>query len=196
MRRHRDWLKYMLLLVVLAFIILYIPAFQDAGAGGPGEVVARVGEETITVAEFQRVWQRERQRLSAQGMDAAMLEQMGLREQVLQALIDRKLVIQEARRLGLSVDDETVAREIARSPAFQSRGRFLGAEEIRRQLALQGRNEEEFTESVREDLMARRLESLITDGVRVSEAEAEREFRRRNERAKVEYVLVDAAPFR
>jgi peptidyl-prolyl cis-trans isomerase D len=196
MRRHRDWLKYMLLLVVLAFIILYIPAFRDADAGGPGQVVARVGDQRITVAEFQRLWARERQRMTAGGMDAAMLEQMGVRDQVLQALIDRKLVVQEARRLGLTVDDEEVAREIASSPNFQSRGRFLGAEEIRRQLALQGRNEEEFTESVREDIMADRLQQLITDGVHVSDQEAEREFRRRNERVKVEYVLVDAAPFR
>jgi peptidyl-prolyl cis-trans isomerase D len=196
MRRHRGWLKYMLLLVVLAFIILYIPAFQEQGDGGPGQVVARVGDETITVAEFQRLWLRERQRLAGNGMDAAMLEQLGLRDQVLQALIDRKLVVQEARRLGLTVDDETVAREIAVSPAFQSRGRFLGAEEIRRQLALQGRSEEEFTESVREDIMTERLQALVTDGVRVSDAEAEREFRRRNEKVKVEYVLVDAAPFR
>jgi len=196
MRRHRDWLKYMLLLVVVAFIILYIPAFQDADTSGPGEVVARVGDEKITVSEFQRVWMSERQRMTKGGMDPAMLEQLGVREQVLQALIDRKLVVQEARRLGLTVDDEAVAREIAGSPAFQSRGRFLGAEEIRRQLALQGRREDEFTESVREELMARRLEELITDGVHVSDQEAEREFRRRNERVKVEYVLVDAAPFR
>lgn len=196
MRRHRGWLKYMLLLVVLAFIILYIPAFQDADAGGPGEVVARVGGEAVTAAEFQRAYLRERQRLAGGGMDPAMLEQLGLRDQVLQMLIDRKLVVQEARRLGLGVDDETVAREIARAPAFHSRGRFVGPEEIRRQLALQGRSEEEFTESVREELIARRLEALVTDGVQVSDQEAELEFRRRNEKVKLEYVLVDAAPFR
>jgi peptidyl-prolyl cis-trans isomerase D len=196
MRRHRDWLKYMLLLVVLTFIILYIPTFQDAGAGGPGEVVARVGDERITVSEFQRLWMRERQRMTAGGMDPAMLEQLGVRDQVLQALIDRKLVVQEAKRLGLTVDDDAVAREIANAPGFRGRSGFLGAEEIRRQLALQGRTEEEFTESIREELMARRLETLITDGVRVSDQDAEREFRRRTERVKLEYVLVDAAPFR
>jgi peptidyl-prolyl cis-trans isomerase D len=196
MRRHRDWLKYMLLLVVLAFIILYIPAFQDAGMGDGGQIVARVGDENITVNEFHRMWMAQRQRLTAGGMDPAMLEQMGMRDQVLQALIDRKLVVQEARRLGLTVDDDAVASEIARSPAFQFRGSFMGAEELRRQLALQGRSEEEFTESVREDLMVERLQSLVTDGVRVSDQEAEREFRRRNERVKLEYVFIDAGPFR
>ena len=196
MRRHRDWLKYMLLLVVLAFIILYIPAFQDAGMGDGGQIVARVGDENITVNEFQRMWMVQRQRMTAGGMDPAMMEQMGMRDQVLQALIDRELVVQEARRLGLTVDDDAVASEIARSPAFQSRGSFMGAEELRRQLALQGRSEEEFTESVREDLMVERLQSLVTDGVRVSDQEAEHEFRRRNERVKLEYVFIDAGPFR
>jgi peptidyl-prolyl cis-trans isomerase D len=196
MRRHRGWLKYMLLLVVVAFIILYIPAFQEADTGAPGEVVATVGGDAVTRGEFQRVYQSERQRMSANGLDPAMIEQLGLEEQVLQALIDRKLVIQEARRLGLTVDDDAVAREIATLPSFQSRGRFVGADEVRRVLALQGRSEEEFTESVREQLMVERLQALVTDGVQVSDQEAEREFRRRNEKVKIEYVAVDAAPFR
>ena len=33
MRRHRRWLYVFLWLVIAAFIILYIPALQDAGAG-------------------------------------------------------------------------------------------------------------------------------------------------------------------
>src|SRR5262245_11654537 len=93
MRRHREWLKYLLLVVVLAFIILYIPAFRAAGAGGANNIVARVGDENITVSEFQQLWMRERQRMTSEGMDPAMLEQMGARDQVLQALIDRKLVV-------------------------------------------------------------------------------------------------------
>ncbi len=33
MRRHKRWLYVFLWLVIAAFIILYIPAFQDEGRG-------------------------------------------------------------------------------------------------------------------------------------------------------------------
>lgn len=194
MRRHREWLKYMLLAVVLAFILLYIPAFQSGPTGGPGEEVARVGDEKITAGEFDRVFSRQRDMLRDRGVDPAMLEQLGVREQVLNGLIDSKLVVLEARRLGLAVDDEAVAAEIHRE--YQSRsGEYVGAEEIRRRLALQGISEDQKAEQVREQLLVRRLQAFVTDGVHVSDQEAEKEFRRRNEKVKVEYVEVDAAPF-
>jgi hypothetical protein len=43
MRRHKRYLYVFLWLVVLAFIVLYIPAFQDVDAGSPAEPVAVVG---------------------------------------------------------------------------------------------------------------------------------------------------------
>jgi len=194
MRRHREWLKYWLLAVVLAFILLYIPAFQKGPVAGTDDEVARVGSESVTVGEFEREWARQRQRFSAQGIDQATAEQMGLRDQVLGQLIDRKLVVQEARRLGLTVDDAAVAAQI--QDMYQLRnGKFMGADEVRKRLALQGSNEEELEESVREALLGQRLQALVTDGVHVSDQDAEKEFRRRNEKVKVEYVAVDAAPF-
>nr|ADC35762.1 peptidyl-prolyl [uncultured bacterium 293] len=194
MRRHREWLKYMLLAVVLAFILLYIPAFQAGPGGGPGEEVARVGQEKITAGEFDRAFSRQRDALREQGVDPAMLEQLGVREEVLNGLIDGKLIVQEARRLGLAVDDEAVAAQIHRE--YQSRGgEFVGTDEIRRRLALQGISEDEKAEQVREQLLVQRLYALVTDGVHVSDQDAEKEFRRSSEKVKVEYVAVDAAPF-
>ena len=49
---------------------------------------------------------------------------------------------------------------------------------------------------MRDQLLAERLESLLTDGVSVSEKDAEREFRRRTEQVKAEYVLVPADKFK
>ena len=43
MRRHKRWLYVFLWLVIAAFIILYIPAFQDEGRGTPGETVVTRG---------------------------------------------------------------------------------------------------------------------------------------------------------
>jgi len=196
MRRHRRWLFGFLWLVIAAFIILYIPAFQGADTGSPGETVAKVGSLPITMGEFRRSYQRQRQRLEQlyQGrLDPEALRSMGIEEQVFNALVDDRLVALEVKRLGLTIDDDSVAREV--QTRFQENGRYIGSDEIKRRLELQGGTVEEFEQSMRDGLLRERLERLVTDAVAVSPAEAEREFRRRTEQVKAEYVLVDKTPF-
>lgn len=199
MRRHRRWLYVFLWVVIAAFIILYIPAFRGADAGSPGDVYAEVGGHKITVAEFQKTYDAQRRRLEQLypgRLDAATLEQLGLEEQALSMLVEERLLSLEAERLGIEVDDETLAREIARAPELQRDGRFVGAAEIKRRLELSGVSNQEFEESFRSRLLAQRLQALVTDGLDVTSAEAEKEFRRRTEQVKAEYVLVPAERFK
>jgi peptidyl-prolyl cis-trans isomerase D len=198
MRRHKKWLHIFLWMtipaMIIAFVALYIPT-ESARAGNPGGVLAEVGGEPITLGEYQRAYRRQRERLEQmyQGrLEPEMLERFGLKEQTLQSLVEQKLIALEANRLGLGVDDEALAREIATSPALQENGRFLGAAEVRRRLELRGISEQEFQESIRAELLGQRHLGVVTDGVSVSPAEVEREYRRRTEQVKLEYVLVDA----
>jgi peptidyl-prolyl cis-trans isomerase D len=196
MRRHKRWLYVFLWLVIAAFIILYIPAFQDEGRGTPGEAVVTVGGLPVSVGEFQRTYYRQRQmydRLYQGRLDENMLRQLGIEEQVLEGLVTERLVELETRRLGIAVSDEAVGRAIATSPEFQVDGAFVGKDEIRRRLDLQGLSEEDFGESLRRQLLRQSLESLVGAPVSVSDAEVEREFRRRNEQVKLEYVPTPTA---
>ena len=200
MRRHRRWLFVFLWLVIGAFIILYIPAFQGGGRSGSGDAIAgTVGGMPITAAEFQRDYLRRRQmyeRLRQGRLDPAMLKRLGLDNQVFEGLVIERLVQLETARLGLSVSDGEVEKWIAEAPQFQREGHFIGGPEIKRLLEMQGMTVDEFEEGIRSDLLRSRLESLVTDGVSVTPAEAEREFRRRNEQVKLEYVMVNAAAYR
>jgi peptidyl-prolyl cis-trans isomerase D len=199
MRRHRRWLFVFLWVVILAFIVLYIPAFMGADAGTPGETLAKVGGRPITVGEFQKAYIRQRQmyeRMYPGQLDAEAFRRMGLEEQTFDTLVTDRLIELEAKRLGLAVDDQELARKIATSPGLQENGRFIGVREYRRRLELQGVSVQEFEDSARRGLLGEKLRNLVTDGVMVSPADAEREFRRRNEQVKVEYVLADAARFR
>src|SRR5688572_28040892 len=71
----------------------------------------------------------------------------------------------------------------------------MGAAELRRRLNLAGHSLSEFEAVRRERLLAGKLEALVTAAVSVAPDEVEREFRRRNEQIKAEYVLVDASLF-
>lgn len=195
MRRHRRWLFGFLWLVILAFIILYIPAFQGDEEQGLGLTVAQVADRKITLGEYQRSYQRQRQMYQSmyQGrMNDEMLRRLGLEEQALQGLVDERILVLEAERLGIRVDDETLKQRLATAPEFQQDGRFLGASEIRKRLERSGVTVKEFEESFRNGILRERLVALVTDSVHVSEAEAEKEFRRRNEQVKAEYVVATA----
>src|SRR6185295_6218621 len=129
-------------------------------------------------------------------LDAAALRSLGLESQVFDRLVTDRLVTLEAKRLGLNVEDDALARALATLPEFQENGRYIGSDEIRRRLDLQGISVEEFEASLRQRLLRDRLEALVTDAVAVSSADVEREFRRRTEQARLEYVQIDAARFR
>ena len=195
MRRHRRWLFGFLWVVIFAFIILYIPAFTRDADQGLGQTVAQVADRKITLGEYQRSYQRQRQMYQSlyQGrMNDEMLRRLGLEEQTLQGLVDERILLLEAERLGIRVDDETLKQHVATAPEFQQDGRFLGTAEIKRRLERQGVTVKEFEDSLRNGLLRERLIALVTDSVHVSPAEAEKEFRRRNEQVRAEYVVVPA----
>ncbi len=199
MRRHRRWLYGFLWLVILAFIILYVPALTDQGTGTAAETVVSIGGLPVSVAEYQRAYSRQRQfyaQLYQGRLDENMIRQLGLDNQVLETLVTERLVELEAKRLGISVSSEAVARAIASSPEFQDEGKFIGKNEIRRRLELAGLSEAELERSLRQRLERESLEGLIGASVSPSDAEVEREFRRRSEQVRLEYVLADAAAFR
>ena len=130
-----------------------------------------VGPLPITVGDYQKAYLRQREMYQSmyQGrLDAEAIKRMGLEEQTLQALIDDRVLQLEAKRLGISVDDETLRQHLATSPDYQVDGRFMGADELRRRLEQQGIAVGEFEQELRRHLMRQRLEALITDGVMVT----------------------------
>jgi peptidyl-prolyl cis-trans isomerase D len=200
MRRHKNWLKWSLFLVVVAFIALYFPDFIGTGATGSlNAEVARVGDERITASAFQRVYQRQMQAYSqAYGgsVNAQLLKQLGIDQQILRQLIDERAAIAEARRLGLTVSDAEVAQRILAMPGLQENGTFVGQDAYRRALAAQGMTEGEFERNLREALLVDKLRSALTEWVTVSDRDVDAEFRRRNEKVKAELVVFSADKFR
>ena len=63
MRRHRDWLKWSLGLVCVAFVLFYIPDFlRGTGAdAASGDTVAKVNGREISGADFRRTYQAQLQ---------------------------------------------------------------------------------------------------------------------------------------
>jgi peptidyl-prolyl cis-trans isomerase D len=204
MRRHRNWLKWSLGLVCLAFVIFYIPDFlrgDVTGAAGNSDPVARINGHDIKADEFRRSYQAQLQAYRAAyggQVNDQLLRQLGIENQILQQMVDERAALAEAERLGVKVSDEEVAQRIYAIPAFQENGAFIGAARYQQLLASQPSRltPAEFEDSVRRSLMVDKLRAAVTDWLAVSDKELEQEYRRRNDKVKLAVVSFLADSFR
>jgi peptidyl-prolyl cis-trans isomerase D len=202
MRRHKNWLKWSLVLVVLAFIALYIPASNDpANGAGLNQAVATVEGNDVTVAEFRQAYARQMQAYrSAYGanMDERLLRQLGIDQRIVQQLIEEEVSLAEARRLGMSASDEEVKQRILLIPAFQENGRFIGYDRYRQMLQMQTPpvRESEFEEQVRRSITMEKLQAALTNWISISDADIDAAFKKRNEKVKLAVVNFPADKYR
>jgi peptidyl-prolyl cis-trans isomerase D len=203
MRRHKGWLKWVLALVVLAFVAFYIPDFlTDSTAtigAAPNEVVAEVAGRELTAGDFQTRYVTQVQNFRAQYGSAAdqLLRQLGLDGQILQGMIDEQATLTEAERRGITVSNEELAQQIFAIPALQENGQFIGEDRYEQLLRTQvpPLTKAQFESGLRANMMMIKLRSALTDWMAVSEDELQREYARRNERVRLQVVTLTADAF-
>ncbi|MEO7270986.1 MAG: peptidyl-prolyl cis-trans isomerase [Vicinamibacterales bacterium] len=206
MRRHKNWLKWSLAIVVVAFVLLYIPNFlRNGGMGGAvgvstREVVASVDGREITVGQFRKIYNQQMQayrRSYGGSIDERLLKQMGIDRRILQQLIDEEAGLSEARRLGLTTSDAEVRARILALPAFQENGQFIGDARYRQllQMADPPRRPSEFEEEVRRSMTLSKLQGALTDWMTVSAADVTAEYKKRNEKVKLAVISFPSDKF-
>ena len=203
MRRHKAWLKWTLALAGFALLVLGFPLIQPPPEtpGTLTDVLAQVGDQEITVGEFQTLFRRQLQSYQVQSggeITADLLRSMGIDRQLLQQVIDEYAALQEAARLGVTVSDAEVREAIVSLPAFQQDGEFIGEAAYLQMLRMQQppMSPAEFEENVRRSLMLQRLQAALTDWITVSDDDVEREHVRRNERVRLSAISFRADDFR
>jgi peptidyl-prolyl cis-trans isomerase D len=203
MRRHRDWLKWSLGLVCVAFVLFYIPDFlRGSGAdAASGDTIAKVEGREITSGDFRRTYQAQLQAYrSAYGgnMSDQLLKQLGIEQQILQQMVDERAALAEADRLGIKVSDEEVRQRIFAMPAFQENGGFIGEARYQQLLRMQRPPmvSSEFEDNVRRGLSVEKLRGSLTDWLSVNDKDLEKEYRRRNDKVKLAVVNFTADSFR
>jgi peptidyl-prolyl cis-trans isomerase D len=202
MRRHRSWLKWSLGLVVLSFVIFYIPEFMQTEADGvAAETVANVAGHEITAGEFRRTYQAQLQAYRTSygaNVSEQLLKQMGIDQQILQQLVDERAALAEADRLGIRASDEEVRQRIFSMPAFQENGAFIGEQRYQQLLRMQRPplSTADFENSIRRSVAVEKLRATVTEWLSVADQELEQEYRRRNDKVKLAVVGFTADSFR
>lgn len=205
MRRHRNWLKWSLVLLIVPFAFYFVPDFladRTAAAGAsPNEVVATVEGREVTAGQFQRRFQTQMQAYQqAYGgnINAQLLRQLGIEQQILQQIVDEHASLVEAERQGITVSDEELAAQIFSFPAFQEGGRFVGEQRYEQVLRSQRppMTKSDFEENLRRSMVIDKFRAALTDWMSVSDAELKNEYTTRNEKVKLQVVALTADKFR
>ena len=205
MRRHKNWLKWSLAVVVLTFVLLYIPDFVQTtptGTGaGPREVVAEINGRTVTAGDFQQRYLSQVQAYRQQfggSMNDQLLRQLGIDQQILSQMIDEQVGLIEAEQNGIGVSDDELAQQIFSIPALQENGRFIGEQRYEQLLLSQNppMTKQQFEESLRRSMLLDKLRAALTDWMAVSDSDVQREYNQRNEKVKLQVVALTEAKFR
>jgi peptidyl-prolyl cis-trans isomerase D len=202
MRRHKGWLKWSLALVVLTFVVFYIPDFLTTSTGAaPSETLAEVDGEPITVGAFTRRYNAQvnayRNAYGGQINDQ-LIKQLGIDRQILGQLVDEEAMVAESRKQGITVSDVEIRERILALPGFQENGKFVGEQRYRQILQFQNppMTTADFEKSLRRALQIEKLRNALTGWMSVSDAEVAAEFRKRNEKVKLDVVPVTADAFK
>jgi peptidyl-prolyl cis-trans isomerase D len=199
MRRYRRSLQVSLLLVIAAFVVSSVVVFgsgtRDSGAR-LGDAIAVVNGERIPHDRYERAYRayvNTYAEATRGQFTPQMAEQFGVPQQVVDALVQEALVVQRARAEGLEATDEEVNVQVHAIPVFQENGRFT-RKRFDEVLKRAGLTEAAFVTDVRRELTLRKVQGLVRDGVKVSDAELQQAFVARNEEVRAAWALVELAP--
>jgi peptidyl-prolyl cis-trans isomerase D len=182
----------LLMLVALSMVVTLIPGFGSGGGGQQDQIVAEIGKNTLTVQDVRK---RLQMLTKNRSVPKEMMQMYA--EQLLSALINEQVMVYEAQRLGFDVTPEEMLRGLqTMAPMLFQGGQFVGKEAYAAMLREQDLSIPEFEANVRTQMLVSKLEDLVGQGVLVTPGEVVKEYQRRNEKVKLEYVKIDPSRFR
>jgi peptidyl-prolyl cis-trans isomerase D len=189
-------LSSILLIFCGAMVITLIPGGLTSDLGGPEQgVVAKVGDQKVTREEvMQAANAMLKQQFRGGNVPTQFLPLVA--PQAANQLITEKAIITEAERMGLRATTEDVRDELQHgvySATFFPGGNFIGEDKYQDLLQQNDLTVDRFESSVRDQILFRKLRSLITASASVTDQEVRQEFQRRNTKVKFQYAVLSEA---
>lgn len=188
------WIKIsmgvILVLICVSMVITLIPGLFMGGASANNpDVAAVIGNQTLNADEVQQQLDQ-----MTRGQQIPPMMRPLYAHQVLDSMIFQRAMDFEAQRLSMDVTpDEERARIEQVLPAAFKNGVWQKDAYPNLVYSQTGMTVAQFEDALRQSMVADRFRHLVTDGISVTPAEIEQEFRRRNEKVTIQYALVKPA---
>ena len=169
----RDNSQGVIAKIIIGFIIGVFALFgAESIIGGflGGNNVASVNGEEITEPELAQSLQNV---MAQMGADVQDFDEQLLREIALGQLIEDRLLMQAAREAGMAISDDSLDRQIVRTPQFQVGGVF-DADLARRTMGAQGFTPQTYRATLAQQMMMSQLANAYASSGFVTDQEIAR----------------------
>ncbi len=173
--------------IIAASMLLYLVPQGTNTTEGATDVLAKVGDQSVTMGEVRQQMDEIRRRTQI----PPMLEGLYAKN-IMQQLIFQREIEYEAKRLGITVSDQERADRIKQYlPTAFNGDTFVGMDAYSREVQTKFQlTVPVFEDLVRQGLVEEKFRKLITDGISVSPAEIQQQFKYQNEKVKLNYVII------
>jgi peptidyl-prolyl cis-trans isomerase D len=156
---------FILMFIFLIIIASFLFSNFDNFTMGNSKHVAVVDGTPVSTKEYRMALQRQveffNQMMGGNGMTEKQMEQMGIKESVLNSLIQLKLILNTADKMGFVVSLDEVKNEIRKMPYFQTNNQF-DVNLYRNALQANGYVPTQFEELVRSDMKQKKVDELFS----------------------------------
>jgi peptidyl-prolyl cis-trans isomerase D len=190
----------------LSMVVYLIPGLSGMGTASADTYAtiyphwySRFFSSGVDVSE-QRVNQLARQQMERQRLPDSPFIVNYFQQQAGSQLVRMQLLIAEADKLGIRATNNDVAQFLHQGQFGQflfPNGQFIGTDRYSAFVANQfNLSVAEFEDEVRQDIVIRRLQALITAGVTVGDQEIRDSYRKSNEKIKFDYAVISVDDLR
>src|SRR6266540_6951660 len=164
------------LIILLAALV----AFLAVGCGGsdsvPADAVAKVGDQTITRAQFEQLLSQAKKSYASQKRDfpkpgSAEYEQ--LKNQAVQYLVQRAEFAQKAKDLDVDISDKQIDDRLT-----QIKKQYFGGNQTKyeKQLKQQGLTDTQVRDDIKAQLVSEAIFKKVTGEVKISDADVKKYY--------------------
>ena len=192
---HKRLVQVLLALMVLPFAFWGVESYQRSSS--MAQDLAEVAGQKITMQEFAQAQRDQQERLRSllgRNFDAALLDTPEQRAELLDGLIQQRLLALKSVKSNLIVTDEQLREMIIGLPAFQENGRFSKAR-YDAMLRAQGLSDVAFEARLRRDVESQRLNGAVADSSLIATTQAARMLAIQGQQREVSEVVLSHEQF-
>ena len=185
-----NWIiKIFLGIIVVVFVFLGVGSFGSKR----NDSIATINDEPITIKEFQQEYKLIVDQMRARfgkNLNDDILKALNVKQQALDSLIDRKLILAQADKLEIIVSEKELQESLFSIKAFQKDGIF-NLDQYKKVLSLNSLNPEIFEYNQLNSMRQQKVKDLVLSTVNVSDLEARDWYVFKNTKTAVDYLVFD-----
>ncbi len=159
--------------IILLLLIVGLGGFGVSNFGGSTAAIATVGDTDVSVDDYYRALQQDLRGFQAQTgqpLPLSQAVQFGVDQNVRARLITGAALDNETSRIGLSIGDDRVRREVLANTAFQGLDGKFDRAGYGQALDRAGMSEAEYEDSIRVETARSILQGAIQKGINAPDA--------------------------